>query len=389
MIGVQPENPGANLLEDAHAAENVTRPDRTGEAVRRVVRETQRVRLVVERNDDEDGPKNLLLRDASLVVDVGKDRRFDEAATRQRRILRNAAADQKPALALTYLDVVENLLLVLPGDERTHFRVAIERIPELDARRFLRQGVQHPTVNGTFDEQARPCRADLSLIRERAEQRTVDRRVEIRIGEHDVRILAAQLDRHPLDRVGSSLDHETSGVDAAGKGNLVDARVGDERPAGGRTVASDDVDDPGGQVELLQQLGEHQRGHRGLLGRFEHRRASRRKRRRQLPGGHQDRVVPRNDLSDDTHRLADHHRQRIVGHFERLAVNLGREPAVILEAVRRIEDVELCFDDRFAHVARVRFGKGGCLRPDGLGNLEEQRAAFARGHARPGPFVEC
>ena len=69
---------------------------------------------------------------------------------------------------------------------------------------FSDKRVQHAVVDGALDEQARSRRADFALIRERAEQRAVDRRLEIGVGEHDVGILAAKLDRHALDRVGRS-----------------------------------------------------------------------------------------------------------------------------------------------------------------------------------------
>ncbi len=109
---------------------------------------------------------------------------------------------------------------------------------------------------------------------------------------------------------------------------------------------------------------------------------------RQLPGGHQQRVVPGDDLPDDADRLAHHHRQRVVGHRQRLAVDLGGQAAVVLEAVRGVGDVELRLDDRLAHVAGLELGQLGGARADRLGDLEEQRAALAPGPARERPVVE-
>ena len=76
---------------------------------------------------------------------------------------------------------------MLAGHERTHLGVAIERIAEPDPRRLLDQRLEHPIVDGALDEQPRSRRAHFALVRERAEQRAVDRRIEIGVGEHDVR----------------------------------------------------------------------------------------------------------------------------------------------------------------------------------------------------------
>ena len=52
------------------------------------------------------------------------------------------------------------------------------------------------------------------------------------------------------------------------------------------------------------------------------------------------------------------------------------QAAVVLEAVRGVGDVELGLDDRLAHVARLELREPGGLRTNGLGDLEEQRAAI-------------
>ena len=131
-------------------------------------------------------------------------------------------------------------------------------------------------------------------------------------------------------------DHQAPGVHATRERDLVHPRIGDQRRAGDRAIAGDDVHDAWRQIERFENLGEHQRGERRLLGRLQHHGAPGGQRRRQLPRGHQQRIVPRDDLADDADGLAHDHRQRVVGHFERLAMDLRRQPAVILEAVRGV-----------------------------------------------------
>ena len=60
---------------------------------------------------------------------------------------------------------------------------------------------------------------------------------------------------------------------------------------------------PGGQVGLLADLGEQQRGERRGLRGLEHDGVARGERRRDLPGQHQQREVPRDDLPGHAERL--------------------------------------------------------------------------------------
>ncbi len=94
------------------------------------------------------------------------------------------------------------------------------------------------------------------------------------------------------------------GLAFAGEGDLVDARMLDDRGAGGRAVAGDDVDHAVGNAGLLRQPRHPQAGERRLLGRLHHDRAAGGQGRAPLPGHHQHREVPRDDLPDDADRLA-------------------------------------------------------------------------------------
>jgi ParB family chromosome partitioning protein len=72
--------------------------------------------------------------------------------------------------------------------------------------------------------------------------------------------------------------------------------------AAGVAGAGDDVDDARRQVGLLADLGEEQRGQRRGLGRLEHDGVAAGQRRGDLPGEHEQREVPRDDLADDAER---------------------------------------------------------------------------------------
>ena len=177
-------------------------------------------------------------------------------ALAQRRVRRRAAADEQPPLLASDVDVLEHLVTVLPRHERPHLGLAVQRVAEPDPRRLLDQRLEHAVVDRSLHQQARARRAHLALIRERAEERAVHCRLEIGVGEDDVGILAAQLDRHALDRVGRSADHEAPGIHAARERDLVDARIGDQRRAGRGSVTRDDVHDAWRQVQRFENLGE-------------------------------------------------------------------------------------------------------------------------------------
>ncbi len=95
----------------------------------------------------------------------------------------------------------------------------------------------------------------------------------------------------------------------AGERDLVDVAVLDERLTD-RGAAGDDVDDAGREVALRDDLGERQCRQRRRLGGLQHDRVARRERRGDLPGRHQQREVPRDDLRGDADRARRRARSR-------------------------------------------------------------------------------
>src|SRR6185503_20847161 len=65
---IHPDDAGAQLLDGAHGPEDIPRPDRGGQAIEGVVRDAQRIRLVVERDDRGDRTEDLLAGDPGRVV---------------------------------------------------------------------------------------------------------------------------------------------------------------------------------------------------------------------------------------------------------------------------------------------------------------------------------
>ncbi len=104
-----------------------------------------------------------------------------------------------------------------------------------------------------------------------------------------------------LARAGDAALDQLADLRRARERDLVDALVLDERLPD-RRPAGDHVDDARRQVALGDDLGERERGQRRRLGGLEHDRVAGRERRRELPGGHQQREVPGDDLAGDAER---------------------------------------------------------------------------------------
>ena len=91
---------------------------------------------------------------------------------------------------------------------------------------------------------------------------------------------------------------ELANAGGASEGDLVDIGMADQGTPG-LAGAGDDVYNPGGEPGVLKQLGELEGGEwRGLCG-FEHDGVATGKRWCNLPGGHEQRKVPGNDLGGD------------------------------------------------------------------------------------------
>jgi hypothetical protein len=154
-------------------------------------------------------------------------------------------------------------------------------------------------------EEARTRDADLARIEEDRAGGSGGYLGDIDIGhDHDGR-LAAEFERDALERSGRVAVDELADLGRAGEGDLVDIGMLDHTVAGRVSIAGDDVDDAGREACLRDQVGQAQRGERGLLGGLQHERAACRQGRRDLEAGHQQREVPRHDLRAHAYGLAE------------------------------------------------------------------------------------
>ena len=181
------------------------------------------------------------------------------------------------------------------------------------------------------------------------------------------------------------LHDQAAGRRLAGEGDLGDAGAAGERLAGLDAEAVDDVEHARGQ-QVTDELDDLEDRPRGLLGRLEHDAVAGGEGRGELPHGHEDREVPRDDLADDAERLVEVVRDGVLVDLAArtlLSPKDAREVAEVVDGEREVGG------ERLAHGLAVlpRLGDGERLevRLDAVGDpVEDERALAERGLAPGG-----
>src|SRR5581483_5417065 len=143
--------------------------------------------------------------------------------------------------------------------------VLVERIADAQSREAALELRDERLVDRLLDEETRAGAAHVSLVEVDAVDDPLDGLVERRVVEDDVRGLASQFERELLAGAGEPALDRLPHVRRAGEGDLVDIVALDE--CGARaSVARDDVDDPGRELGLAENVAEEQRRQRRRLG---------------------------------------------------------------------------------------------------------------------------
>ena len=180
--------------------------------------------------------------------------------------------------------------------------------------------------------------------------------------------------------------HRLSAVHRAGQGDHVDLGVSGEPVADDGAVTGDDIEHTGGQ-QVGDEFGKLQCGQRGLLGGLEDHHIAGRKDGGDLPGCHQQWVVPRRDHPDDPEWLAQDDRQVTLGIVggglggDR-AGGAGHEP----ERVDGLRDVVARHHQRLTGVGRFQPGEHIGVLGDSVGDLVQDLGALLGNQPRPTGF---
>ena len=169
---------------------------------------------------------------------------------------------------------------------------------------------------------------------------------------------------------------------------LCDAWVGDQSAGHGRAWARQDRQRSIGQAGLGQDLGHRQRGERRLRCRLHDRRVPARERRRDLPRGDRQREVPRGDQHAYPHGFADRDVDPRRDDRDRLAEDLVRGAAPVLERIRHDVDLAAGRRDRLAAVPRLELRQLLQAFADQERRLGQDATALARAGPRPRTLLE-
>ena len=205
----------------------------------------------------------------------------------------------------------------------------------------LGDGVHEPVVDRRLHVDALDRHAGLAAVLHRVVGRGVGGALEVGVGEHDHRVLAAELEPDRRQRLGRPRHHLLAGRGRAGEHHEVD--LVDQRLRG-VGAADHDLDRVLGQPALAEAVGEQQRGERRHLRRLEDDGVAGRQGGDRVAEVVGQRVVPRADHAHDPDRpvadeelAAEHERVRgadlLVGQV--LGRALGPEP----ERARAVRDL--------------------------------------------------
>mmetsp|Transcript_2288 Transcript_2288/g.4737 ORF Transcript_2288/g.4737 Transcript_2288/m.4737 type:complete len:396 (+) Transcript_2288:74-1261(+) len=306
---VDPHDARLELAGPAGAAGGVLGEDGRREAAPRVVRQAERGVLVVEGHDGKHRAEDLLLPNLHVGRHPREHRRrhVEPLARSARRP--PPAAQQARALLDRPGDEGQHLVVLGAGDEGAdegHVLVRRERVARLHRRRHLGEAGEYLGGDVLVDQGARRGRADLAIGPEYAEHEPLHRHVHLDVVEDDDGRLAPQLQRHVADAVRARVHHLGPRGDGAREGDLGHVPVRRQRRAAIRPQPAHHIEHPLGQAaRLRRQPCEVECSEGRELRRLEHHAAPRGKRRRHLPRGHEDGVVPRHDEAHHPHRLVE------------------------------------------------------------------------------------
>src|SRR6266508_1059061 len=235
-------------------------PHRRGKAGPRGVGPPDHLVLACEPKDRDYRAEDLLAGDGHAVAHPREHGGFHEES---RPVERRPAGEQDRALANARLHVADHPLPMASRDERSDHRAWIRRRPHPHGSGPLRESLPELVVDPLLDEQPRPRRAVLSHVAERGPQGSGYGSRQVRVIEHDVRALAAQLEMQPLEVGRAGPDHLAGGIPPPGERHHVDPGVGRQEGAGDLAPPREHGQDPRREPRLGRQLLDPQGGHRG------------------------------------------------------------------------------------------------------------------------------
>lgn len=187
-------------------------------------------------------------------------------------------------------------------DDRPQVHRTLVGISHVQTARPLGELLSIGLGDRLMDQMPADGEAHLALVKERAEGRGRSHRVEISILKDDGGILAAQFERHFLERPSGVLGHLSSGQCRSSEGDHVDVRI-ESQGLAGLGPAGDDAQHALGHFFQFEQPGDGiAAAHRGLEVGLQHHGIAHRQRRKDCSRGEDERSVPGRDDAHDPER---------------------------------------------------------------------------------------
>ena len=273
-------------------------------------------------------------------------------------------------------------------DQRPDDRVGLLWVPGLEGLRLVGEARHELVGDRALDDDLARRHADLPLVQKRTERRRVDRVLEVRVPEHDQRVVAAELEHDPLQVPARRLRELAAGGRRAREVDPADRLVLGEFVADRACLTGcvrDDVEHPGRQPRLGEDLTpQRPADDRRQLRRLEHDGVAERQRRRDRAGREDQGRVPGSDRSDDAGGPADAERERtrVVG-GDHLPDRLIRQRRCLAEQVRDEVHLEHAEAERAAGLAREQCDHLVLAGLEDVGGLEEDALPLGRPRLRP------
>ena len=174
-------------------------------------------------------------------------------------------------------------------------------VANLVGARSLLEGLDELVVDAILDVDTRSSTAALAMVEEDAKVDPANGVLNVCIVENDIGALAAQLQGDLLQVGAGCRLHDLPANDGrAGEGDLVNVYVRGDGSAGGLAKAAENVDHAWRETSFLDKLGSVESAEWGLLSRLQNDGITTGDGGADLPGPHEKREVPWDDLANDT-----------------------------------------------------------------------------------------
>ena len=372
MTYVDPDGASLEAVGDLDGGVQVAGVDGSSQAVGGRVADLDCVLLCLELGDAADGAKDLLLHNLHVFLDVGEDCGLNEVAL---VALALAASLDGGTLVLAGLDVAHDAIELELRNLGPLEGVLGKGVADLVLESTLLEALDKLVVNALLNVDTATGTAALAVVEENTKVDPGNGIVNVGVVKDDVGALATKLEGDLL-QVGAccSLHDLTADDGGASEGNLVNVHVRGNGGTGGLTKAGDDVDDTRREASLLDELCGVEGRKRGLLGGLEDDSVAASNGGADLPGPHEEREVPGDNLTANSNGLLLDVAEGVCVGVDDLALDLVGEAAIVSQGVGREANSGLCHCDGLAVVKGLNGSQCVEVGLEEVGQLDKQAA---------------